>query len=680
MANAVIYARYSSAGQREESIEDQVRVCRQAAERDGLSVARLYHDDATTGRSAEGRDGFLRMVADAGSGLFDVVYVYKLDRFARNRYDAAVYKAKLRRCGVELRSATEAVGDGPESILLESMLEGLAEYYSVALAENVKRGQLGNAMKCKHNGVRTYGYDLGDDGYYRVNEEEAAVVRRMFRMYADGASMPEIAAAMPEARTKMGKPLSVGFISKSLRLEKYRGVYSYGQTRVEGGMPAIVDGELFEGVQGMLAARARRRRSTMEYLLSGKLFDAEGHRYQSSSGHGKSGRKYTYYRCPATGHQVPQHVLEDAVAKAAADVIAADDDAVEAIVAMVMAAQAEEMADSIAAADATRKRLEQNAREQSRVVDLAAKTGAVDAVAAKLGQLADEREELEASLAEMELSCAMVDEERAEFWVRRLMGRSDPLEAVRLFVDRVVLDREAGEMRVAFSFDGIKKNPHQAESDGGSCNCRLAEEVGFEPTEPCGSTVFKTAAFNHSAIPPYRLVGYHIMMLMNDEEYMRMALEEAQRAAAMGEVPIGAVVVYHPIDKATRRPLAEPRVIARACNIRETQQDPAGHAEFVAMKAAAAELGVWRLTGCTVYVTLEPCIMCAGLMHQARVDRCVFGAPDPKAGALGTLYSIHEDKRLNHTFDVKAGVLSEECATILRDFFKARRKKRTEQQ
>lgn len=476
MANAVIYARYSSAGQREESIEDQVRVCRQAAERDGAAVARVYHDDATTGRTAEGRDGFLRMVADARRGLFDVVYVYKLDRFARNRYDAAVYKAKLRRCGVELRSATEAVGDGPESILLESMLEGLAEYYSVALAENVKRGQLGNAMKCKHNGVRTYGYDLGDDGYYHVNEEEAAVVRRMFRMYADGASMPEIAAAMPEARTKMGKPLSVGFISKSLRLEKYRGVYSYGQTRVEGGMPAIVDGELFEGVQVMLAARARRRRSTMEYLLSGKLFDAEGHRYQSSSGHGKSGRKYTYYRCPATGHQVPQHVLEDAVAKAAADVIAADDDAVEAIVAMVMAAQAEEMADSIAAADATRKRLEQNAREQSRVVDLAAKTGAVDAVAAKLGQLADEREELEASLAEMELSCAMVDEERAEFWVRRLMGRSDPLEAVRLFVDRVVLDREAGEMRVAFSFDGIKKNPHQAESDGGSCNCRLAEQ------------------------------------------------------------------------------------------------------------------------------------------------------------------------------------------------------------
>lgn len=168
------------------------------------------------------------------------------------------------------------------------------------------------------------------------------------------------------------------------------------------------------------------------------------------------------------------------------------------------------------------------------------------------------------------------------------------------------------------------------------------------------------------------------MQLMNDEEYMSMALEEARKAAAMGEVPIGAVVVYQPIDKGTRRPLAEPKVIARACNIRETQQDPAGHAEFVAMKQAAEKLGVWRLTGCTVYVTLEPCIMCAGLMHQARIDRCVYGASDQKAGALGTLYSIHEDKRLNHNFKVESGVLADECAGVLKQFFAARRKKRTE--
>ena len=160
-----------------------------------------------------------------------------------------------------------------------------------------------------------------------------------------------------------------------------------------------------------------------------------------------------------------------------------------------------------------------------------------------------------------------------------------------------------------------------------------------------------------------------------DEQFMALALEEARAAAAVGEVPIGAVVVYEPIDRGTRRPLAEPRVIARAHNRRETDRDPAGHAEFLAMKEAARVLDAWRLSDCTVYVTLEPCIMCAGLMHQARIARCVYGAPDQKAGAVGTLYQIHADERLNHQFEVAAGVREDECVELLQDFFRARRKK-----
>ena len=151
---------------------------------------------------------------------------------------------------------------------------------------------------------------------------------------------------------------------------------------------------------------------------------------------------------------------------------------------------------------------------------------------------------------------------------------------------------------------------------------------------------------------------------MNDEDYMRMALEQARKAAELGEVPIGAVVVR------------DGQVVSAACNSREMEHDPAGHAEFTALQQAAQRLGAWRLTGCTVYVTLEPCIMCAGLMHQARIDRCVFGAHDPKAGALGTLYQINADERLNHVFEAEGGVLEEESAQLLRDFFRARRKKR----
>lgn len=155
---------------------------------------------------------------------------------------------------------------------------------------------------------------------------------------------------------------------------------------------------------------------------------------------------------------------------------------------------------------------------------------------------------------------------------------------------------------------------------------------------------------------------------------MQLALEEANIAAAAGEVPIGAVVVYAPIDHATGKPLGDPQVIAKAHNLRETLQDPTAHAELLAMKAASDYLQNWRLSDCTVYVTLEPCVMCAGLMHQARVSRCVYGASDEKAGALGTLYAIHSDERLNHRFDVQSGVCKDECARLLSDFFRERRK------
>ena len=150
---------------------------------------------------------------------------------------------------------------------------------------------------------------------------------------------------------------------------------------------------------------------------------------------------------------------------------------------------------------------------------------------------------------------------------------------------------------------------------------------------------------------------------LEDERYMRLALEEARAADDEGEVPIGAVVV------------CDGRVVARAHNRRETDADPSAHAEFAAMVAASRALGRWRLTGCTVYVTLEPCLMCAGLMVNARIDRCVFGASDPKGGALGTLYDVSHDPRLNHAFEVTPGVLADDAAGLLRTFFRARRRK-----
>lgn len=142
-----------------------------------------------------------------------------------------------------------------------------------------------------------------------------------------------------------------------------------------------------------------------------------------------------------------------------------------------------------------------------------------------------------------------------------------------------------------------------------------------------------------------------------DEKFMREALVEARAAAAVGEVPIGAVVVR------------AGEIVAKAHNRRELDQDPSAHAEFSALCAAAQSLGRWRLSDCTVYVTLEPCCMCAGLMVNARVGRCVYGAADAKAGALGSLYDLNADSRLNHRFNVTAGVLADECREVLNGYF-----------
>jgi len=148
-----------------------------------------------------------------------------------------------------------------------------------------------------------------------------------------------------------------------------------------------------------------------------------------------------------------------------------------------------------------------------------------------------------------------------------------------------------------------------------------------------------------------------------DTAYMALALDEARKAAAMGEVPIGALVV------------CDGAIVSRAHNTREVDNDPTSHAELIAIRDASQRLGRWRLSDCTVYVTLEPCPMCAGAMHQARIERLVFGATDPKAGAVGTLFDLSNDERLNHRFAVTSGILSEESSTILRQFFGGLRKK-----
>lgn len=150
----------------------------------------------------------------------------------------------------------------------------------------------------------------------------------------------------------------------------------------------------------------------------------------------------------------------------------------------------------------------------------------------------------------------------------------------------------------------------------------------------------------------------------NDVFWMKKALQLAIKAGSLGEVPVGAVIVH------------EGKLVSSARNRREELKSPLGHAEMLALHGASRKLKTWRLSDCTMYVTLEPCVMCAGGLWQSRIGRVVFGAHDPKGGALGSLYQIHSDQRLNHRYEVTDGVLADECAQLLKDFFKSRRSKK----
>ncbi len=301
---AVIYARYSSDNQREESIEGQIRECNEYAERNGITVLCSYIDRALSARTAD-RPDFQRMIRDSEKGLFDVVLVWKLDRFSRDRYDSAHYKHVLKKNGVKVLSAKENISEGPEGIILESMLEGYAEYYSAELSEKIHRGQKENALKCKNNGGwRALGYTVDADGSFVIDPLTAPIVREVFARYADGETITDIAQSLNDRglTTTQGRPFRCATVSIMLKNRKYIGEYRYGGVVVPNGVPAIIDEETFARVQERLEKNKKapaKAKAADEYLLTTKLFCGTCGRLMvgESGTSGTKGVKHYYYKC-----------------------------------------------------------------------------------------------------------------------------------------------------------------------------------------------------------------------------------------------------------------------------------------------------------------------------------------------------------------------------------------------
>ena len=300
---AVIYARYSSHNQRDESIEGQIRECQAFAERNGMTIVGEYIDRAISGKTDE-RASFQKMIHDSEKQQWDAVIMYTLDRFARNRYDSAMYKAKLKKNGVRVFYAKQVIPEGAEGIILESVLEGMAEYYSENLARNVKRGMMENALACKSTGgTPPLGYRRAANLQLEIDPVGARVVREIFQLYADGKTAASIIEYCNERgyKTSAGNAFNRSSLASIIRNEKYIGVYRAGDVVVEDGVPPIVDKTLWDRVQSMIKrnynSRARGK-AKMDYLLTTKLFC--GHCKSpmlGESGTGRTGITYYYYKC-----------------------------------------------------------------------------------------------------------------------------------------------------------------------------------------------------------------------------------------------------------------------------------------------------------------------------------------------------------------------------------------------
>lgn len=304
---AVIYARYSSHSQRDVSIEQQLKACRIFAERHGIEIVGTYEDRALTGTS-DRRPGFQKMIRDAERSDWSYVIVYTLDRFARDRYDSAVYKRQLKNSGVKVLSAMENISDDPTGVLMESLLEGLAEYYSKELSRKILRGMEDNATKCMVNGAVPLGYTRGPDGRYAIVEHEAEIVKEIYSRVRNEEPLQEIIRDLNlrGIKTKTGSQWNSSSFNRLLSNERYTGLYIYRDIRVPGGIPQIIPRELFDAVQCIMGTKKnpratgpqRRRREAGTYLLTGKLFC--GHcktPMVGTSGTGKSGAAHFYYTC-----------------------------------------------------------------------------------------------------------------------------------------------------------------------------------------------------------------------------------------------------------------------------------------------------------------------------------------------------------------------------------------------
>ena len=465
---AVIYARYSSDNQREESIEGQIRECTAYAEKNGITVVKHYIDRALSAKT-DNRPDFQQMIKDSEKRLFDIVLVWKLDRFARNRYDSAHYEYQLERNHVKLVSATEPISDSPAGIMVKSMLTGMAEYYSAELSEKVVRGMTENVLKGKYNGgTIPIGFKVDEEKFFQVDPLKAPFVVEAFQRYNDGATMKELMNWLNDSgvTTNRNQKFTYNSVQKLLTNKRYIGENHFKDIVMPDSIPAIVDKDLFEEVQQKIKKNSRapaRHKAEDDYLLTTKLFCGMcGAMMFGECGTGRNKVVHHYYKC-ATAKRfktckkktVRKEWLEDLVIAETMKLIQ-DDAVIDAIVAEVMELQEQE--------NTTLPLLEKQMREVENGIENmlnAIQAGVLtNSTKSRLEKLEAQQKELEVRIAEEKIARPRLSENQVRFWLTRFRKLDPNVKShretlINTFVNAVYLYDE--KVLIAFNYkDGTK--------------------------------------------------------------------------------------------------------------------------------------------------------------------------------------------------------------------------------
>ena len=465
---AVIYARYSSDNQREESIEGQIRECTAYAEKNGITIVKHYIDRAISAKT-DNRPEFQQMIKDSDKKLFDIVLVWKLDRFARNRYDSARYKTQLKKNGVKLMSATEIISEGPEGIILESVLEGYAEYYSADLSEKVIRGMTENALKGKFTGgAIPFGYIINADHRFEIDPLTAPFVAETFQRYNDGQTMREIRDWLNEkgVKNQRGGLMTFNTIQHMLNNRRYIGELKYRDVLIPDAIPSIVSAELFNDVQEKIAKNKKapaRRKAEDDYLLTTKLFCGYcGALMFGESGTSRTGEVHRYYKCATAKKKkgckkktVRKQWLEDLVVNQTMQLVR-DDAAMESIIAKVMELQDRENT-NLPLYEKQLRDAESGIQNMLNAIQAGILTSSTKE---RLEQLEETKRELEARIAEEKLAKPKIKEEFIRFWLMRFrkldMSLKDQRQAlVDTFINAIYLYDD--KVLITFNYEDAKK-------------------------------------------------------------------------------------------------------------------------------------------------------------------------------------------------------------------------------